>query len=568
MAIGDERGFSIGDWRVRPEEDLLVNGATQVRLEPKVMDALVYFASRPGEVVSRADLEQAVWPGGLVGYDAVTGTVIKLRKALGDSAKQPRFIATVPKRGYQLIAPVERTGDETAGSAAADSAVPAGRPGAGRSLARNPAALLALGIVLVAAIWWLNPSERDALKEVGPAQAVQQAPPSIVVLPFENLSNRVEQDAFADGITEDIITDLSGLSNLRVIASNTAFSFKGKQVAAQAIGAELGVGFVLEGSVRRAGDAIRLNAQLVETKTGFQRWAERYDRELAEVFEVQDELTASIVNALALELTLQERKRLAQRTTDSLAAYDHFQEGQRLAKASTRVANQQAQLSYRSAIEADPEYGRAYGALAYVLAWRYRRGWSDAPVQTIDRALELARKAVALSPDIPQTHWSLGYVHLMRGEYAEAEVAAEAALSVAPNYADGHGLLALTKNARGDAESAVALIEKGMQLNPYYTWDYPYNLGRALYTLGRFDLAIEALEEARERNEHVISTRIFLTASYVRAGRLDDAEWETEEIQVLNPAETISHLRDTVPIESPELLEQLITDLRAAGLPE
>jgi adenylate cyclase len=192
-------------------------------------------------------------------------------------------------------------------------------------MARNLAVLIPLAALLVLVVWWLKPSQEDLLEEAGAAQAVT---PSIVVLPFENLSNRDGQEQFADGITEDIITDLSGLSNLRVIASNTAFSFKGKRVAAQAIGAELGVGFVLEGSVRRAGDAIRLNAQLVETATGFQRWAKRYDRRLVDVFEVQDELTASIVNALALELTRKEKERLAQRTTDSLAAYDHFQEGQ------------------------------------------------------------------------------------------------------------------------------------------------------------------------------------------------------------------------------------------------
>ena len=567
MAVEGEREFSIGEWQVRPAADLLVNGTTQVRLEPKVMDVLVYFASRPGEVVSRADLEQAVWRGGVVGYDAVTSTVIKLRKALGDSAKQPRFIATVPKRGYQLIAPVERSEGETAGSAAAGPVVPAERAGGHKSLARNLAALIALGVLAAAAVWWWGAPGPDVLKRATPDQVARPATPSIVVLPFENLSQRAEQEQFADGITEDIITDLSGLSNLHVIASNTAFSFKGKQVAAQAIGAELGVGFVLEGSVRRAGDAIRLNAQLVETETGFQRWAERYDRRLADVFEVQDELTASIVNALALELTRKEKERLAQRTTDSLAAYDRFQEGQRLAKASTRETNHQAQSAYRAAIEADPEYGRAYGALAYVLAWRYRRGWSDAPLETIDRALQLARKAVALSPDIPQTHWSLGYVHLMRREYAQAEAATTAALAVAPNYADGYGLLALVKNARGDAESAVALIEKGIQLNPYYSWDYPYNLGRALYTQGRFDGAIEALEEARARNEQVITIRLFLAASYVQAGRLDDAEWEVEEIRVLNPEETLSHLRKG-PIESQDLLDRFIEDLRKAGLPE
>ena len=180
----------------------------------------------------------------------------------------------------------------------------------------------------------------------------------------------------------------------------------------------------------------------------------------------------------------------------------------------------------------------------------------------------LARKAVALSPDIPQTHWALGYVHLMRREYADAENATAAALVVAPNYADGYGLLALIKNARGDAQAAISLIQRGMQLNPYYTWDYLYNKGRALYLLGRFEEAIEALEKARDRNENAMPVRLWLAASYVSAGLQDDAEWETEQIRMTNPAETLDHTRKSVPISDPVLLEKFIEDLRQAGLPE
>ena len=396
----------------------------------------------------------------------------------------------------------------------------------------------------------------------------RERPPSLVVLPFENLSDDRRHEQFADGMTEDLVTDLSRLSDLLVIASNTSFALKGKQSTPQQMGADLGVDYVLQGSIRRRDGSLRISAQLVDARSGFQRWAERYDRPAVEVFEVQDEVTSHIVKALAVNLTRQEKASLLRRSTDSLAAYDRFQEGQRLSRVYTQTAIREAQAVYREAIALDPAYGRAYGALAYTHATSYRRGWTDTPQLTNDRALELAKKAVAYDASIPQTYWALGYVHLMRRELAEAESAVSRALSIAPNYADGHGLLALIKNARGDADAALALVEKGMRLNPHYTWDYPYNRGRAYYTLGRVGEAITALEEARARNGNAVPVRLHLAASYARAGRLEDAEWEVQEVLAMSPTETITHLRNAHPIEDPSLMATLIEDLRRAGLPE
>jgi adenylate cyclase len=427
---------------------------------------------------------------------------------------------------------------------------------------------LALLAGTIAAFYFADRRVEPTTEKLFSTAEVSERRHAIVVMPFEDLSSNGQQGPFADGITEDLITDLSGLSGLMVIASNTSFALRGQQRSAKALGAELGVDYVLEGSIRRSGDAVRLNAQLVDTRTGFQKWASRFDRQLDQVFAVQDELAESIVAALAVELTSHEEQRLARRTTDSLAAYDYFQEGQRLSKASTRESSLLARNAYRSAIEADPDYGRAYGALAYVLAFQGRRGWSDSPVQIFDQALDLARKAVSLSPELPQTHWALGYVHLMRREYDEAEAAVQAALDISPSYADGYGLLALVKNSLGDGESAADLIRKGMRLNPYYTWDYPYNLGRAYYTMGQPERAIPELEEAKRRNEHVVPIRLHLAAAYVAAGRPGDAEWEVAEIQVLNPEDTLTHLRRTLPIRDPAILESLLADLEEAGLPE
>lgn len=572
MDTQDKVSFFVGDWQVSPLEGVVSRDGKSVRLEPKAIEVLAYLASRPGEVVSRDDLEKAVWRGAIVGYDAVTSTVIKLRKALGDSAREPQFIATVPKRGYQLIAPVTHRPSEDVPSAAASGIIVPEMKTTGPGLpARRRPALVFLVPALVAGLLFLffqgaQPPGGET-STIAPQQD-SRAPPSIIVLPFEDMSEQPQNDRFADGITEDIITDLSGVSNLLVIASNTSFTFKGRRIAASDLALELEVDFVLQGSIRRDGNSLRVNAQLVDARSGFQKWANRYDHEIAEVFAVQDEVTRSIVEALAIKLSLQEAQRLAHRPTSSIAAYDYFQEGQRLAHTSTRESNLQAQVAYRKAIEADPDYGRAFGALGYTLAYAYRRGWTDAPVQTIDRALDLAKTAVELDSSTPQTYWALGYVHLMRKEYELAEAAVSQGLSIAPNYADGYGLLALIKNALGESQTAIGLIEKGMRLNPYYTWDYPYNLGRAYYALGRIDAAITALEDARNRNGGALPVRLHLAASYVQADRLGDAEWEVQEILALNPAETISLLQLTHPIRDPEGMRAFVADLRAAGLPE
>lgn len=569
--VDRSRHFMVQDWLVVPERGQINRAGRIERVEPKAMEVLVYLAAHQGEVVTREELEKSVWRGALVGYDAVTNTVIKLRKALGDHAKESGIIATVPKRGYLLVAPVRYLDDEEEPLPARHDTGGPNSLSSGRTWAKSlkPAwiAVALLGLAALAgALYLLWPPE--TFESPPNSGGKPSLTPSIVVLPFDNRSDDPQYDAFADGITEDIITDLSGLPALLVIASNTSFAFKGQRAQAHELATELHVDFVLEGSVRRHADAVRVNARLVDARSGFQKWAKRYDRQAADIFAVQDELTNSIVDVLAVKLSRQEAERLARPTTNSLAAYDYFQQGQRLAKVSTPDTNRQAQAAYRQAIGADPSYGRAYGALGYTLAFSYRRGWTDNPQQTLERALELARKGVELNDSVPQTYWALGYVHLMRKEFKLAEAAATQAIEMAPNYADGYGLLALIKNALGDPESAITLIDRGMQLNPYYTWDYPYNLGRAYYTLGRIDEAIAALEEAKTRNENAVPIRLHLAASYVRAGRLDDAEWEVQEIQVLSPTDTISRQKAAHPIQDDALMKAFVDDLRTAGLPE
>lgn len=560
MQQSGQNSFLIHDWRVSPAEGLIKKEDVIVHLEPKVMEVLVYLASRQGEVVTRDEIERDVWHGALISYDAITSTVIKLRKAFQDDARKPRIIATIPKRGYQLIAAVQYTEDENLipQNVTDNQQLP-------QSKIRHWHILLVISLVLgLAMFWYTFPTAIDETS-FQPPDAVAN---SIAVLPFENLSNDPKQDYLADGITEDITTDLSNLSNLLVIASSASNIYKGTNELPQKIGEELNVDYILQGSIRQYGELIRVNVQLIDTATGFNKWGESYDRNVTEVFAIQRELTSSIVSFFQLDLTSEEKQRLAHNTTNSLVAYDHFQEGQRQSRNQTKETNEEASKSYRKAIETDPDYGRAYGALAYSLALAFRRGWTDAPVETLDQALVLARKGVELDNTVPQTHWALGYVYLMRQELENAEKATSRAIYVSPSYADGYGLLALINNNMGHAQKAIEYVTKGMRLNPYYTWDYLYNLGRAYYSAGRYKEAIVELEKARDRNENALPVRLYLAASYINADRQEDAAWEVEQIQMLNPSETLTHTKKSSPITDKELKERFLDDLRKAGLPE
>jgi adenylate cyclase len=412
---------------------------------------------------------------------------------------------------------------------------------------------------------WHSPQEpgTDAAERSAPLPLPDK--PSIAVLPFSNMSGDPNQGYFSDGISEDIITDLSKVSNLRVIARNSSFSYRGKSVKIQTVGEELGVQYVLEGSVRKVDDRVRITAQLVKASDGYHVWAERYDRKLVDIFALQDEITHRIVSALLVELTPEEKEQLTHKTTDNFEAYDLFLQG--LQHLNSEVDVQLAQDLYQRAIELDPKFGRAYGALAVTLSRSYVRGSSDSP-ETLDRALGLAQKAVMLNPYTPQTYWALGYVYLYRKEYDKAIDALQRAVTLAPNYADGYGLLALINNNLGRAKEAIRLIQKAMTLNPNYTWDYPYNLGRAYYAIGRYPDAVEALQKALARNPQATGAHWFLAASYVRLGQLDDAEWQVTELQTLNPNITLLRLSKTLPIKDEALLDELLADLRKAGLPD
>ena len=551
--------ISIGKWTFYADQLNLECDDKNIKLEPRVAYLLYYLAKNAGTPVSRGHLMEHVWSGMVVGDEALTGAINKLRGAFGDDSHHPEVIKTIPKVGYQLIADVQFSTSEK----------PISKKGFS---SRNQIAIISfatIGLLIVASTYFLlkpteiNQETKSAEQTLNPTAERH----SIAVLPFTNMGNDAEQEYFVDGITEDLITDLSKLSGLLVIARNSISTYKNKAPDVQQVAEKLGVIYVLQGSVRRAGDQLRINVQLINAETGEHLWTERYDRLLQGIFVIQDEITTSIVEALKIQLGTQETDALLARSTVNFEAYDLFLRGQRAFSSRTRENLSEAISLYRKAVELDPGFSRAYGAIAVAMTFQYRRGFTDTPLETMNLAFELAQNAAAMNSNIPQVYWSLGYVHLFRKEYNKAVHAVQNSIQISPNYADAFGLLALIYNSQGNSIGAIESITKGMKLNPYYSYDYPYNLGRAQYLAGRYEEAIVNLNKALEKNETVPTPRIYLIASYVKAGMIDDAEWEVEQIQVHNPEMTISQLRRTSP-QKDTLMDELALNLREAGLSE
>jgi len=445
-----------------------------------------------------------------------------------------------------------------------------------KNQSQNNLIYIAIGIAIAVSVLfaWLTISTQETKPpEITSTQPANETPAltqphAIIVLPFDDISSESDQGYFVDGITEDIITDLSRLSGLKLLARNTSFQYKGKTVDPKKIRQELNVAYMLEGSVRKSGSQIRVTAQLIDTETAHHIWADRYDRKLTDVFAVQDDVTQNIVNALALHLTEQDKAALVHKRTNSIEAYETFLRGQRLYRTRTMETNKQAQETLKEAIKLDPSYARSYGTLALSLTQAVNAGWTDNLVEDSNRALELARKAVSLDDQSPHAYWSLAFTHLYRNEHQQAIEAIQRSIEISPSYADAYALLALIKVYSGEAEEVIELMKKSMDLNPHYSWDYLWILGLSYYTLDQFEKANEYFERALERNLNSLRPLLYRTATYMELGMQDEAEWEIEQLVEIYPNLTISQLATRSPISDPKALQRFLSHLRNAGLPE
>ena len=389
--------------------------------------------------------------------------------------------------------------------------------------------------------------------------------PSIAVLPFTNLSGDPEQEYFSDGITEDLITDLSKLSGLFVISRNSVFLYKGKAVKPEQMSQELGVRYVLEGSVRKAGNRVRITAQLVDATTDYHLWAERYDRELQDIFAVQDEVTQKIVTALEVKLTEGEQQRFGRTPTANMEAYEYFLRGLESFAHRTPESNAQARQMFERAITLDPNFAAAYARLgrAYMIEWAFQ--WSEDP-QLPERVAALAQRAVALDDALPGAHQTLAYVYLMRKQFDQAIAEAQRAVALDPNDSDACVTLGEILSCAGRPQDGVGLVEKALRLDPHYPPSYLFALGQAYYLLKRYEEAVTAFKRLLTRNPDHLRAHFFLGMIYSETGRKEDAQAELEACRRINPSYYLQRMRQIIPYKDPALIERWMNTLHELGV--
>jgi TolB-like protein len=506
----------------------LYRGTHAISLAPQVFDLLDYLIRNRDRVVTKDELIDAVWNGRSVSDAALTTRLNITRSAIGDSGQEQRLIKTLPRRGFRFVGGVREV---HAARAEVDST------------------------------------------STEPAPRVITLPdkPSIAVLPFTNLSSDPEQEYFADGVVEDITMALSRFNWLFVIARNSSFMYKDRIVDLKQVGRELGVRYVLQGSVRKAGNRIRIAGQLIDAETGTHLWADRFEGPTADVFDLQDQVTSNVVGAIGPKLQYEEIKRAKRKLPQNLHAYDYYLRG--LAKSRwSRNANSEAlQLCYK-AIELDPSLACAYGMAAWCYVRRKALGWMVDQVREEAEAIRLARKAVGLGSDDPLALCCGGYaLAFIAHEFDDAAAFVDRALAVNPNLARAWMLSAWLRVWRGEPDVTFEHAAHGMRLSPrdpsmYYTTQAA--MAYAHFLAGRYDVASSCADEALRDNPTFLLSICIAAASNWLAGRVEPAQAAVSRALEHDPAFRASDLRRLAPFRRPQDFAIFAKALRDAGLPE
>ena len=498
------------------EKRELTRGTERIALEPQVFDLLVYLIENRDRVVSKDDLIASVWQGRIVSDSTLTSRINAARKAIGDSGEQQSLIRTVARKGIRFV------------GALRDGLAPA----------------------------------VDSVRPIFPLPDR----PAIAVLPFTNMSDDPEQEYFSDGISEDIITALSKLRWFFVIARNSSFIYKGKSVHLKQIADELGVDYVVEGSVRKAGDRVRITAQLNDVATGSHIWAERYDRSLADVFAVQDEITEAIVAAIEPQLYAAENYRAQRKPPDSLDAWDLVMRALSHYWRVTRQDNVVAQALLEKAISIDPNYGQALGVLASSYMFSAHMGWGDA--NTPVNAERAARAAIHADSEDPWAHYALASAHLISRRFDDSLAEFELALRLNPNFALAQGYYGVSLAYNGRWQEADEAARRAIRLSPRDPFAAVYH-GIASYAqfVGRnYTEAIRLAREAiRQRNDFVGAHRV-LTAAAAMAGQRDLAKQALQELLRAQPNISLAWIAANMPIRHAAERDHYVEAFRKAGL--
>ena len=423
------------------------------------------------------------------------------------------------------------------------------------------AVFLILGVIGIWQFYFKQPSVAPASEE----KMVFPLPdkPSIAVLPFANMSKDPKQDYFCDGLTEDIITALSNIPKLFVIARNSVFSYKGKNVKVKQVAEDLGVRYVLEGSIRKAGDKIRITAQLIDALSGHHLWADRYDRNLIEIFDVQDELTKRIITAMQVKLTEGEQVRTAAIGTNNLEAYLLYLQAMATMRQFNIESNALAKQLAQEAISLDPEYAVPYIVLSSAHQMDVFLGTSNSPKLSITKSLELIQKAIELDATLAEAYGHLGFTYTILGDHEKAVASAEQGVVLNPNSAYVHMRMGHTLRFAGRFEESIPEYKKAIRLNPIPPTNYLFGLGLSYCWTGQYDKAIKWCEKAVSKDPDSFLTRLMMTVVYSRSGREEDAKDEAAEVLRINPKFSVEKFGEATTAVNKE---EFISALLKAGL--
>ena len=512
--------FVFGDQALDVDRRELRRGSGAVAVEPQVFDLLVYLLENRDRVVSKDDLIASVWGGRIVSESTLTSRINAARKAVGDSGGEQKLIRTIPRKGLRFV-----------GEVRTEEHVPA-------------------------------PSAEQPQSPVLPLPDR----PAIAVLPFVNMSGEPEQEYFSDGISEDIITALSKLRWFFVIARNSSFIYKGKSVHLKQIAGDLGVRYVLEGSVRKGGDRVRITAQLNDVATGSHLWAERYDRDLADVFAVQDEITEAIVAAIEPQLYAAENFRAQRKAPGSMDAWDLVMRALSHYWRVTRQDNVVAQALLEKAIAIDPNYGQALGVLAMSYIFTAHMGWADVTAESAAERAALA--AIQSDSEDPWAHAALGYIYLLARRFEDSLAEYELALRLNPNFSLAQAFYGVSLCYSGRWQEGDEAARRALRLSPRDPYSAVY-YGIAAYAqfLGRnYGEAIRLSRESlRQRSDFVGAHRV-LTAAAGMAGQKNVSKAALLELRRAQPNISLAWIAEHVPIRHDADREHYLDGFRRAGL--
>ena len=542
---------------------LLLEG-NEITLRPKTFAVLRHFVENSCRLVSKDELFAAVWPNLAITDDALVQSVGELRRALGNDG--PRLIRTIPRRGYRFESQVSAGAsiDQSSTDTAPTDSIPAldafsdvaqspplasgartplfffkGMPAIGRI---GFFASFALAVLFAAGTLWSSVAtdwgflnvvrydNRTAIKRSG-----IDARPAMAILPLANQSDDATREYFAEGLTQDVINALGRFSELTVMSWNAVAPYKSKPVSPEEIGRSLNVGYLVEGSVRQIGDRVRVTAQLVDTRDGRVLWSSRFDEALADVFALQDNMTAQIVGALTVRVTQIEQRRVLAKPTENLEAYDYVLRARPALQRPTRANNVEARALLKRATELDPNYAAAYAALGETFFIAASMGWAESPAEFLGRAEELANKALTLDDTEVRARIILGHVYLFHQRYKEAEVEIERAIAINSN--DAHGLAGRGTILvwSGQTDAAIEALEHAQRIDPELNAVDRFALSLAYYLKGRYGAAIEQGELNLRTTTSANFSRIVLAAAYAEQNRPEDAARVVATIRRVDP---------------------------------